>query len=256
MNPEFIIFHQPKIGGSYASKCIPRGYILGHYQNYHWSLTHNTLPINTKLVCIIRDPIDYYISVITFWCLDPKWCADIRNKSLNTLQKEYENKKNNKVAHPNYWMSKGFTERDLVKILNNLFCDEFINNHKNKLSKKHHTYDHFVFLTLSKLDIGFYTFAFLCQYSRKKVSDIKTSEECRDEILYIKNNFITLNNKYLTAQLKNLCTKYSVKFKDSPKQMVSNRRNKNDYNIDEILLEKIRYKDRYMFEIFKDIYDQ
>jgi hypothetical protein len=250
MNTKFVIFHQPKTGGTYARKCLPNGYVLDHDNSYHWCLAHSRLPKSTKLVCIIRNPIDYYISLITFWCLDPKHCGPLKKKSLNRLQKEYENNKNNIVGHPNYWMSKGFTERDLVKILNNLFCDEFINNHKKKLSKKHHTYDNYVFLTMSKLDIGYYTFAFLCQYSKKRVSDIKTSKECRDEIIYIYNNFITLNTKHLTQQLKKLCTEYSVKFKDSSKQRVSNRKNISDYNMSNELIKKIRYKDRHMFEIF------
>ena len=95
-----------------------------------------------------------------------------------------------------------------------MLSDTFITEHKDKLSKNHHTYDTKVFLILSRLDIGYYTFAFLDQYSRKKVSDIKTNEECKEEVEYIKKNFITINNKYLTEELRDLCKTFDVKFYD------------------------------------------
>lgn len=258
MLEKFVIFHQPKIGGSYCSSVLGKNYMLGHYNNYHSCLIRKYDFSNTELVCIIRDPYDYYISIITFWCLDPRWAHRIKNKSLDKLKEEYTLKieHGDNIEHPNYWMSNGFTERKLENILNNLFDENFIENNKNKFSKKHHTYDNYVFLILSRLDIGYYTFAFLDQYSRKKVSDIKTSEECKEELLYIKNNFTILNQKYLTKQLEELCKKFEVPFEDSKKVRVSNRKETKEYNFDEELLNKIKYKDRYMFEVFKEIYEQ
>ena len=254
----FIIFHQPKTGGSYAKTALPDSYVLGHYHNYNYCLTHNYNFNNKKLVCIIREPIDYYISLITFWCLDPVYCKIISTNTIEQLTIDYDKKiKNNDViGHPNYWMSNGFTERNIINILNNLFSDEFIQNNINKLSKNHHTNDNYVFLILSKLDIGYYTFAFLDQYSRKKVSEIKTTEECKEEIIYIKNNFITLNNKYLTKQLKELCEKFNVSFINTDKIKCSDRKPIEFYNISNDLINKIKYKERYMLEIFKDIYEQ
>jgi len=256
INSKFVIFHQPKTAGSYASACLPKNYVLGHYHNYNYCLKHNTLSEKTKLVCIVRCPLDYYISLITFWCLDPNYCDDIRTKSINTLTKEYMEKKEDLIGHPSYWISNGFTERNLSNILNNLFCEEFILKHKEKLSKNHHTYDNYVFLTMLRLDIGFYTFAFLEQYSRKKVSEIKTTMDCYNEIIYIHDNFIKLNQKTITKELKELCSKYSVKINDKiHKQMTSNRKPINDYNISNELIEKIKYKDRFMINIFNlDLY--
>jgi hypothetical protein len=254
----FIIFHQPKTGGTYAKTVLPNNYVLGHYHNYHYCLTHNYNLNNKKLVCIIREPLDYYISLITFWCLDPEYCKIITTNTIEKLTIDYNKKiiNNDVVGHPNYWMSNGFTERNIINILTNLFSDEFIKNNINKLSINHHTYNNYVFSILSKLDIGYYTFAFLDQYSRKKVSEIKTTEECKEEIIYIKNNFIILNNKYLTEQLKELCDKFNVPFKNSNKKMVSNRNSIEDYNINIDLINKIKYKERYILEIFKDIYEQ
>jgi len=248
---KFVIFHQPKTAGSYANACLPNNYVLSHYQNYNYCLNNNMLSEQTKLVCIVRSPLDYYISLITFWCLDPKWSESVRTKSINTLKKEYAEKKGNVIGHPSYWMSNGFTERNLNNILKNLFCEEFILEHKEKLSERHHTYDNYVFLIMLRLDIGFYTFAFLEQYSRKKISEIKTTEECRNEIKYIHEHFITLNQMSITKELKDLCTKYNVQFNDkTERKMVSDRKPINDYNISNELLEKIKYKDRYMIEIF------
>ena len=248
-SPKFIIFHQPKTAGTYALRCLPKGYVINHYNNYNWCLVNNKISENTKLCCIIRQPINYYISLINFWCLDPKYCNHIKNKSINTLQKEYNNNKNKNIGHPSYWISNGFTERNLINILNNLFNDEFIHTHQNKLSKKHHTYDHYIFSIMMKLDIGFYTFSFLSQFSRKNVNDIQTSEECRDEIKYIYENFIILKTESITKDLKDLCKLYSVPFKNTSNQMVSTIKNKN-YNISDDIIEKIKYKDRYMFEFF------
>ena len=246
--PKFIIFHQPKTAGTYASRCLPNGYVMNHYNNYNWCLKKNIISKNTKLVCILRKPIDYYISLINFWCLDPKYCKDIKNNSITKLQNLYKNKTDN-IGHPSYWISNGYTERNLINILNNLLSDEFIHKNKDKLSLKHHTYDHYVFSIMEKLDIGFYTFSFLSQFSRKNVNDIQTSEECREEIEYIYNNFIVLNTENITKELNDLCDLYSVPFKNTSNQMVSTIKNKN-YNISDDIIEKIKYKDRYMFEFF------
>lgn len=64
--PKFVIFHQPKTGGTYAKCCLPKNYVLGHYKNYNYCLKENYNFTNTKLVCIIRNPLDYYISAFTF----------------------------------------------------------------------------------------------------------------------------------------------------------------------------------------------
>lgn len=256
-NPKFIIFHQPKTAGSYACEVLPKRYVLGHYDNYHKCLKNKSfIDANYQLVCIVRNPLDYYISSITYWCLDKGWCADIRKNSMEILQEQYNTNKNNNVGHPNYWMSRGFTERKLENILENLFDEKFIEDHKDKLSKKHHTYDNYVFLIMSQLDIGYYTFAFLDQHSRKKVSDIKTTEECREELLYIRDNFISINSKNISTELKSLCKKYSVPFKENIGRVrKSNRKKADEYDISEELIEKIKYKDRFMFEIFKvDLY--
>ena len=248
---KFVIFHQPKTAGSYADRCLPNNYVLPHNKNYHYCLTNNILSKNTKLVCIVRNPLDYYISLITFWCLDKKYCRYIRNKSISLLKEEYEKNKTNMIGHPNYWISYGYSERNLVNILNNLFCEKFLIEHKKKLSKNHHTYDNYVFFNMLRLDIGFYTFSFLEQYSRKRINDIKTSEECKNEIIHIRNNFIVLNTKSIKKDLKELCIKYSVSFNDNiEKKMCSNRKKVSEYDIPDELVEKIKYKERFMIEIF------
>ena len=246
--PKFIIFHQPKTAGTYALRCLPTGYVKNHYNNYNWCLKNNLISKNTKLVCIIRTPIDYYISLINFWCLDPKYCKDIKNNSITKLESRYKNNTDH-IGHPSYWISNGYTERNLINILNNLLSDEFIHNNKNKLSIKHHTYDHYVFSIMEKLDIGFYTFSFLSQNSRKNVNDIQNTQECREEIKYIYENFIVINTENITKELKQLCDLYSVPFSDAERTIVSSI-TKPNYNITNDLLEKIKYKDRYIFEFF------
>ena len=67
------------------------------------------------------------------------------NKNNNIVNK------NNNIGHPSYWLSKGYTERNLKNILNNSLDDNFIKNHISKLSKKHHTYDNFIKNHISKL---------------------------------------------------------------------------------------------------------
>ena len=248
---KFVLFHQPKTAGSYAAARLPKGYVEGHNKNYHWCMEKNKIHKDVKLVCVIRRPLDFYISAISFWCLDSRWCSDIRKKSLDTLKKEYlVNKEVRITGHPNYWISNGFTERKLENILENLFSDNFLESHKDKLSTRHHTYPNHVFLIMQKLDIGYYTFAFLDQFSRKKVSEIETTEECKDEIVWIKNNFITLRANFMTSDLKELCEKLDVPLKEKKGWSKSNRKKVTSYDISDELIDKIRYKDRYMLEIF------
>ena len=213
---------------------------------------------NTKRVCIIREPLDYLISSITFWCLDKTFVSQLRNYSLEELKKKWENRnKNNKIEHPRYWISKGFTERNLENIIKNLVDDEFINENKDKFSEKHHTYSNYVFEIMSRLGIGFYTYGVLDQYSRKKVSDIKTGEECKEELEYIRDNFVVLNQKYLTNQLRKLCEEEGVQLSKSTKKIMVSKRAKNDKNlIDEELKKKVYDKEHYMLEVFKDYYEQ
>ena len=43
---------------------------------------------------------------------------------------------------------------------------------------------------------------------------------------------------------------------DNNKKIKSNRKKIEDYNISNDLIDKLKHKERYMFEIFKDIYEQ
>lgn len=248
--PEFVIFHQPKTAGTYATRCLPKNYVLPHKLNYNLFLKQFPLT-KTNPVCIVREPLDYYISLITFWCLDPQYCEPCRTKTIHALKTEYSFFKIQDIGHPNYWISRGFTERNLNKIMENMLSDEFIMEHQKKLSKKHHTYDNYVFSIMQRLDIGYYTFAFLDQFSRKKVSEIETQEECKNEIFYIRDNFIVLNQKNISSELKNLCAKYQVTFNDTKMRiMSSNRKPTEHYNISEALIGKMKYKERFIIECF------
>jgi hypothetical protein len=250
---KFILFHQPKTAGTYVTKCLPDNYVLPHDKNYHFCLTNSYNFLDAKLVAIIRNPLDYYISLITFWCLDAEYCTDL-NTSLPNLRQNYlANCKNNSNQHVNYWISLGYTERNLTTILNNIMNSDFLQLHKTKLIKHHHTYDYYVFDLLLKLDIGYYTFAFLDQFSRKKMTEFTTAEECLAEIEYIKNNFIILNQSNITHELKQLCMEFNVPFKDSSKMMVSNRKSSEFYNLNHDLINMIHYKDRFMFQTFDSL---
>lgn len=257
MEQKFVLFHQPKTGGSYAANALPKGYSLGHYDNYHKCLENKMDFSNTKKVCIIRDPLDYLISAITFWCLDKRYVRELKTDSLEDLKRKWENRnKNNKIGHPAYWMSNGFTERNLENIIKNLVDDKFINENKDKFSKRHHTYSNYVFEIMSRLGIGYYTYAVLDQYSRKKVSDIKTGEECKGELEYIRDNFVVLNQKYLTNQLRKLCEEEGVQFRNVKiRYMASNRADNDKDLLDEEIKKKVHEKERYMLEVFKDYYE-
>lgn len=258
MEPKFVVFHQPKTGGSFVSNALPKGYVLGHYNNYHSCIEKKMDFSNTKKVCIIREPLDYLISAITFWCLDSRYAKEVRLESLEDLKEKWEKRnKDYKIGHPNYWISNGFTERKLENILKNIVNDDFINENKDKFSRRHHTYSNYVFEIMSRLDIGFYTYGVLDQCSRKKVSEIKTSEECKEELEFIRDNFIILNQTYLTEELKELCKKEGVAVKGLDRRYMSSNRKKNDKDfIDEELKKKIYYKERYMLEVFEEYYKE
>lgn len=150
-----------------------------------------------------------------------------------------------------------YSERNLVKILENLVSDEFIEEHQNKISRQHHTYDYKVFNIMKKLDIGYYTFAFLDHNCRKMVDEIKSPEECREELIHIKNTFTVINNSNISQDIPILCSKMKIPYRTNiAKQMVSNHGSVESYGFDEELLNKIRHKDRFMYEIFGDLYVQ
>lgn len=246
------VFHQPKTGGTYVMYSIPQRFVLPHHINFHLYKSKEDIS-NTILLGILRNPLDYYISLTTFWCLDPKYCEAIRNNSIEILQNNYDNFKSNniKVAHPNYIVSNGFTERNISTIINNFLDNEFLIKNSDKLSEKHHTYDYYVFEIMNKLDIGYYTFAFLDTLSSKKLTEFNNSEEVKEELIHIKDSFKLLHQSNLTYELQELCKLLNIPFKDAPKQKVSNRKSIEEYNFEESLIEKIKYKDRYMFDIFK-----
>tara|TARA_A100001035_G_C27785614_1_gene504181 strand:- start:156 stop:989 length:834 start_codon:yes stop_codon:yes gene_type:complete len=258
MEQKFVVFHQPKTGGSFVSNSLPKGYVLDHYNNYHKCLEKKMDFSNTKKVCIIREPVDYLISAITFWCLDTRYVRELKTDTLESLKRKWENRnKNMKIGHPAYWMSNGFTERKLENIIKNIVNDEFINENKDKFSRRHHTHSNYVFEIMSRLGIGYYTYGVLDQCSRKKVSEIKTGEECKEELEYIRDNFVILNQKYLTNQLRKLCEEEGVKCKNVKARYMASKRGENDEELlDEETKKKIYEKERYMLEVFKDYYEQ
>jgi len=247
---KFVLFHQPKTAGTYATACLPKGYVLPHNKNYHYCLNNNYQFLNTTKVAIIRNPVDYYISLITFWCLDSNYCKDLQetNKLLN-IKYNVANSKG-LTKHLNFWISKGYTERNLEIILNNLLSSEFQKSHSDKLCKNHHTYDYYVFDILKKLDIGYYTFAFLDQYSSKKITEFNTQQDCSKEIENIKNNFRILNQENISSELEKLCNDYDVPFKYNERMMTSNRKSNEKYTFDSEIIYLIFKKDRLMFDIF------
>ena len=200
------LFHQPKTGGTYVMYSIPQKFVLPHHINFHSYKSKQDIS-NTTLVGILRNPLDYYVSLTTFWCLDPKYCEAIRNNSIEILQHNYDNFKTNniKIAHPNYIVSNGFTERNISTIINNFLDNEFLIKNLDKLSEKHHTYDYYVFEIMNKLDIGYYTFAFLDTLSSKKLTEFNTSDEVKEELIHIKNTFKLLHQSNLTYELQELC---------------------------------------------------
>jgi hypothetical protein len=256
---EFVIFHQPKTGGTFILKQVGATYILPHERNYHACLTNETDFSKTQLVCIVRDPLEYYISAITFWCLGYKDVSAISDQKLHELKTNYDNLINKNIPHGHigYWISRGYTERNLIKILENWVGEDFINEHENKICLKHHTYDYRVFHIMKKLDIGYYTFSFLDHNCRKKINEINTPEECREELMYIRDNFFTINNSDLTEQIPILCERLNVACKlNIEKQMVSDHGTVESYDFSDELIAQIRHRDRFMFEIFGDIFNK
>ena len=100
------------------------------------------------------------------------------------------------------------------------------------------------------MKIGYYTFAFLDQYSRKKLSELETHEDCKEELLWIKHNFIILNQRNITHELTDICQQLDIPFKKSIKQKVSNRKPVDDYCFSQETIELIHMKDKLMIDIF------
>ena len=154
-------------------------------------------------------------------------------------------------AHPGYFLSEGY-QLDFVPILQNLFDESFLDTHSNVLSKKFHTYDYYVFREMARLDIGFYTFSFLDQYSSKKITDIKTNEECLSEIQEIKKTFTIFKTSTISSDLESICKKHGINFTHrNSKDMSSNREGVSESSLPKDLVEKIKHKDRHIFnELF------
>jgi hypothetical protein len=248
---KFILFHQPKTAGTYALTCLPEGYVLPHNQNHHFCLQNRFDFTSTKRMAIIRNPIDYYISLITFWCLDNRYCTELSKSHQELVDQLYHISRVPLLnKHIKFWISKGYTERKLETIVLNLLEETNIQKYKDKLILHHHTYDYYVFDILSKLKIGYYTFAFLDQYSRKKLTELETQEDCKEELLWIKHNFIILNQRNITHELKDICQQLDVPFKESIKQKVSNRNPVDDYCFSQETIELIHMKDKLMIDIF------
>jgi len=250
--PEFIIFHQPKTAGTYAHRVLPKGYTLGHHRNYHFC-KNNGLISNEQKVCIVREPLDYYISLITFWCLDPKY-AQIKESHAKPLDPN--------EGHINRYISEKHSlsgDLGLVKILGNMFDNKFLLQHANVLSRQHHTYDYHVFKELTRLKIGYYTFGFLDQFGSKKITDLKSNDEVCEELEWIKNNYHILHQKNISEELKALCVQHGVPFNGpksvkkveaSEKPQKSNRKPVDCYEIPAALKMEIYEKDKFMYKIF------
>ena len=100
-----------------------------------------------------------------------------------------------------------------------------------------------------RLNIGYYTFAFLDQYGNKKINEIKDEKDLKNVLDFVKNNFIIISQKNLNKEIKQLCEKFNVLFNENiEKQMVSNS---DKLIINNDIIEKIKYKDRYLYELFK-----
>lgn len=249
---EFLLLHQPKTAGTFATRSLPHGYVLPHNQNYHFCVKNNIVKENQELVCIARNPIDYYISLITFWCLDDRWNAtikdseEVRAAAYKAVSQRYDSGLPTD-SHPSFFMSEGYLA-DFDTIINNIFNDDFLEKYSNVLSKKHHTYDYYVFREMKRLNIGYYTFAFLDQYSSKKITDIKSNEECLEEIVKIKSIFTIIKTSSIESDLAELTKRFNIKFTPpNSKPMSSNRKPIEEYNIEGKLLETIKKKDEHIF---------
>ena len=182
-----IIPHQPKTAGTFASECLPGGFVRPHCQNFHFLMKNNLIKKTDYLGCIIRDPLDYYISLITFWCLDEKWVASGRMKEILSVNEkdrlsEYQRLLKKQMPqthlrtfrevrtnHPLFLISKGFTLKSVNEILDHFFDEKFIEEASQIISRNHHTYDYKVFGQMKRLDIGYYTFAFWTNTRVKKL---------------------------------------------------------------------------------------
>ena len=246
----FILFHQPKTAGTYVMSCLPNGYVLPHNKNYHFCLS-NDYDFKTAIkLAIIRNPVDYYVSLISFWCLDPKYCKDLE-LPIQMLNVKYKIEKYKSTSqHLKYWISEGYTQRDICSIINNLLCNDFQEAHSDYLIANHHTYDYYIFNLLNKLNIGYYTLAFLDQYSSKKISEFDTEDDCNDEIIKIKNTFTILNQSTITNELQALCHTHNVPFKSEERKMESTRISLEEFNKNSNLIDLIQQKDRLMFKHF------
>ena len=261
MNRKFIIFHQPKTAGTFVSRCIPESYIFPHSKNYHYALNNNLIN-DEKLVCIVRNPYDYYISLITFWCIDDQYVQeynfDFKERLKRYNKKLLEDKiniKNHNVVtgHINFYISNGFTLK-IKEILENLFNDNFLKTHCHILSERHHTYDYYVFHEMLRLNIGYYTFAFLDQYGSKKITELKSNEDCLIEIKNIKKNFKILHTNKISSQLKELCEELDVHCNILNKRiMVSNKNLNNEFKLTDELKKYIYEKDKHIFDEFFNI---
>ena len=197
----------------------------GHYNNYHKSPP----PRGATPVAILRDPLEYYVSLASFWCLDPNSCDDDQGlgtrpleRDLGELLREYEVRSTRTVGHPKYWISRGFTERSLAGIVGNVTDPNFIRAHAEKVSRKHHTYDSRPFADMERLGVGYYTWAFLDQCSRKRVSAIGR-EELRAELDWIAGRFRFLHQSTLDADLERLCRETGVPFTPGIRVRVSRK---------------------------------
>lgn len=248
---KFVIYHQPKTGGTWAANCLPPGYVLPHNQNYN-AMVKNYSVTQVKPVCIVRDPLDYYISLSTFWCIDPKYCSAKFARASKSAYQEYI-RRDVPHAHVNFVISEGYTIRDIHTLLSRFFDDSFIRKHTHVLSKAHHTYDYCVFAEMDRLDIGYYTFAFLDQCSRKKITDLRDGEDVLTELTHIRDHFEVLHTACLEAELKALCQKYGVPFKNSPRAMQSARKAVDEYDFDASLCALMAHKERYMLAVFSEL---
>lgn len=250
---EFRIFHQPKTAGTYCIESLKpfySRYVLNHNINYNLFLRQKIsnrdqiLPVN-----IVRDPLDFYISLISFWLLDNKYT---QLYDINLRNKKYLEIKHNKCGHLGIILGAN-CGNNVEEILENIFSDDFNKNHQEILSKQFHTYDCYVFNDLERLSIGLYTWMFLDQFSRKKVTEISSRDECVEEIKYIKNTFYTLETSKIDTNLKALCDQFNIqKKKINYKPMASNRKEKKEYKISNQLLNKIFTKDDFLYRFYFD----
>lgn len=250
---EFRIFHQPKTAGTYCIESLKpfySKYVLPHNLNYNFFLKQKFLNKDKILpVNIVRDPLDFYISLITFWLLDEKYT---QLHDINLRNKRYLEIKKTKCAHLGLILGAN-CGNNVVEILENIFSDNFYKKHQDILSKQFHTYDCYVFYDLDRLSIGLYTWMFLDQFSRKKVAEISSRDECIEEIKYIKNTFYTLETSSIDTNLKALCDQFNIQKKRiNYKPMASNRKEKEEYIISHQLLNKILTKDEFLYRFYFD----